>query len=218
MFLQFRCYLFAEAVFTAPYAGLQSIRVGSAHLNNVRAKRWDVATGCLKKLLQRACELEIDIIGVDLNQGATKSATHGLSPIQYAFQALKSNLPGPRDLLGPGTEDDCVGFLIVPGSNLWKSCTMTKVSYFCLLNNDIGLRRSDEGTHRPLVAHFRIPGEENRRQRTAASEQARKQRSTRARRERKRAAFGTSAATNRGMVLERISERDSDEVILEEEF
>lgn len=212
-------------VFTAPYAGLQSIRVGSAHLNKVRANLWKTATDCLTALLRRACELEIDIIGVDLNQGASKFAAHGISPLRHAFNELRSNHDGPQDLLGPGTQDDCVGFLIVPGSELWRLCTMTKVSCFSLFNDDIGRRHNDDGMRRPVVAHFRIPGKENRRQRKPETELARKQRSTNVRRGRKGAtrvatiAEGGSVRREReGLVLERIDEGDSDVESLEDEF
>jgi hypothetical protein len=210
--------LFAEVVFTAPYAGLQSVRVGSAHLNNVRAKRFDVATGCLETLLQRATDLNIDIIGVDLNQGATKSAGRGISPLGPAFMNMGASTTEPQTLLGPGAEDDCVGFLIPRGSRLWQSCALTRISYFCLLNNDIGLRRSDEGTHRPVLAHFRVQGEKNLRQRDAATEVERKRRATKARRQRKSQEEAKPGRVLPGLVLSSIDVVESDEAELEEEF
>jgi len=218
-----------EVVFTAPYAGLESVRIGSAHLNNVRAKRFDVATARLQTLLEKARAMHIDIIGVDLNQGAEVFPAHRASPLQRAFSNLGwTGTAEPQILLGPGMHDDCVGFLIPPGSRLWQSCTLTSLKYFCVLNNDIGLRRSDEGTHRPTMASFRIRGEENRRRRNPETEKARKQRSSRSRRDSRRQLAGriheapsnaTSSCDARpGLKLMRIKEVDSEEADLEEEF
>jgi len=232
-----RSYLFVEVVFTAPYAGLESVRIGSAHLNNVRAKRFDVATARLQTLLEKACAMQIDIIGVDLNQGGEVVEAHEASPLQRAFSNLGwTGTAEPQMILGPGMHDDCVGFLIPPGSRLWQSCTLTKISYFCVLNNDIGLRRSDEGTHRPTVARFRIRGQENRRRRNLETEKARRQRSSRSRKDSRRQLAGRSngstsndtsscdagegdAASNTspGLQLLHIKEVDSEEADLEDE-
>lgn len=196
--------MFAEVEFAADYAGRTSIRVGSAHLNNERAKKFDVATNCLKGLLEKAEQLQVDIIGIDINRGEQFHAPHGDSPLSKAFRLIKANRtdPGqqvvPECKLGPPAEDDCVGFLIPPSSKLWKDCVLTSVSYFCLEGSDIGIRSSDEGTHRPVVAHFRVKGNQNKRKRTDASKHARRQRSSKVRktnRVQRTRAFATSGAT-----------------------
>ena len=63
----------------------------------------------------------------------------------------------PEHIMGPGEEDDCVGFLFPFGSKLWKECKAT-MSDFGLWGNYFGLRSTDEGAHRPVVAHFRVKG------------------------------------------------------------
>lgn len=181
-----RRYLFVEVAFAAPHAGLKSIRVGSASLNTVLGNRFDVAARCLLTLLRLAAEMKVDIIGVDLR--SAKSECHGISPIRYAFMQLgEYRADQPHELLAPGTQDESVGFLFPTNSKLCESCALTGLSYFSVLNNDIGLCRSDERTHCPVVAHFRTSGEVNRRQRNPETEMCRKQRSSRGRRLRKQA-------------------------------
>lgn len=176
--------------FKAAYAGRNSLRVGSAHLNNEQAKKYDVASNLLRTLLDNAEKLQVDIIGIDINQGNVVKAVHGMSPLGNAFLMLKkmqtaSQSDEPEQVVGPGADDDCVGFLIPRGSKLWKDCDM-KARYFCLSGSDIGLRLKDEGSHRPVVANFRIKGAKNKRTRNPATALARRQRSTRARKKRRR--------------------------------
>ena len=130
---------------------------------------------------------------MDINRGDVEQAHHGKSPLDNAFALRKQKRARdaqlqvePKQFLGPGQEDDCVGFLFPYGSKLWKDCHPT-FSYFCVSGNDIGLRSSDEGAHRPVLAHFRLRDQHNKRQRSAAAQLARKQRGSKRRKKQKKA-------------------------------
>ena len=96
----------------APF--IDEIRVGSCHLHNVEAKKYDVASSCCTVLLNDADTYNLDIIGVDLNGASYEHPNHPgedssvlkamkdhMGPLRMPVELLGINGAGGRFIISP---------------------------------------------------------------------------------------------------------------------
>ena len=95
---------------------LDTLRIGSCHLHNVRAKCYDIAIAQCKLILQDAAEYSLDLLGVDLNGAASTHCRH-LEEDSSFIAAMRDHMGDafftqPSALMGL-MDKDCTA-LIVP--------------------------------------------------------------------------------------------------------
>ena len=153
------CALFGAFVLNTETPGHASeIRLGSAHLDHTHADGFDKARASCLELLTKANELDVDIIGADLNKAAQIHRKHPDEPSSFelAMIAHTNDVPGiPIGLLSLAP-DDCVGFIVPKRSKLFRDCTLSRHGWIPIHLPDVGVRLTDCSTHRPVFCFWDI--------------------------------------------------------------
>lgn len=163
--------------------GLESLCVGSFHINNEHAKKPVACRTTLKGFFARVAEYEVDVLGFDCNRGLG------------ALINTARTMPGDEDVGGPkfllAPPDECVGMVVPKSSRLLGMRLQNLVSY-SPVPGDLGLREGDTDWHEMVLAHW-VPADQPHGARMRASETKaeRKRRQKHARKKRHRAGPGS---------------------------
>ena len=153
------CVLFGAFVLNSETPGHASeIRMGNAHLDHTHADGFDKARASCLELLTKANELDVDIIGVDLNKAAQVHRKHPDEPSSFelAMLAHPNGVPGiPIGLLALAP-DDCVGFIVPKRSKLFRDCSLSRHGWIPIHLPDVGVRLTDGASHRPVFCFWDI--------------------------------------------------------------
>ena len=153
------CALFGAFVLDTETPGHASeIRLGSAHLDHTHADGFDKARASCLELLTQADELDIDIIGVDLNKAVHAHRKHPHEPSSFELAMLPhaNDAPDMPIALLSLAPDDCVGFIVPKRSKLFRDCSLTRHGWIPIHLPDVGVRLTDCATHRPVFCFWAI--------------------------------------------------------------
>jgi hypothetical protein len=162
-------YLVAKIEFRVPYAGLTSLTVASLHYNNVHAAEvFDKTARDLYEVLQVFAGLDVDIVGVDLNQAAEGHRRQRSSSFSVAMTRLLAeteySLPEPKfATLLAQPPLDCGGFIVMPKKNqreppLLHARMVVHPAFLNLFHGDMAIRQKDGDSHYPSFVVFQDRG------------------------------------------------------------
>ena len=111
--------------------------------------------------MTKADELDVDIIGVDLNKAAQVHHKHPHEPssFQLAMLSHARDVPDMPIALLSLAPDDCVGFIVPKRSKLLQVCSLSCHGWIPIHPPDVGVRLTDCGLHRPVFCFWAIDAE-----------------------------------------------------------
>ena len=176
------CGLIAKVRFLHGHAGITELVVASMHLHNKQAKKTQVSYDACMRFLRCCIAAEVDIIGVDINQGYER------------LVAVLRELGGGVVIKPPGA-DDCVSLVAPPASRLLKGEPLVCVNkFYNILPGDMQWQATDADSHWLVATHIRKATGRGLRQRGAAGAEHRKRQDA-ARKARKKAATAASSGS-----------------------